>query len=153
MYFAVNAPTYIGIQYSSDDLPKGEFAFSIYAWRYVGDKPHFKLTTVCENDSVAEDFMDIIQSGISWEPDGSSYKDRWNVLEGKHIRLWQEERAKNAEAEKVSASYKLESLANNARAKRKAIENQLRDAVDERLIRMKQSELENAEERYQALTE
>lgn len=150
MYFAVNAPVYIGIQYSSDDLPKGEFAFSIYAWRYVGDKPHFKLTTVCENDSVAEDFMDIIQSGISWEPDGSSYEDRWNVLEGKHIRLWQEERAKNAETEKVSASYKLESLANNARAKRKAIENQLRDAVDERLIRMKQSELENAEERYQA---
>lgn len=153
MYFAVNAPTYIGIKYNSDDLPKGEYVFSIYAWRFVGEKPHFRLTPICENDAVADDFMDIIQSGISWEPDGGKYESRWNALEEKHIRLWKTERDKNTEAAKVSASYKLESLANNARAKRKALEKQLAEAVDEKYIRMKQGELENAEERYQARVE
>ena len=150
MYFAVNTPTHVSIQYDCQEIPSGEYAFSIYAWNYVGVKPHFRLVVVCENDAVPELFNDIIQSGSSVKINAESFEKRWKDLESKHVQLWTDERKKNSEEAKLAASYKIESIQNNFNSRKRGLEQQIKEAYDESIKRMRQSELENATEKYQA---
>ena len=152
MHFAVNAPTYISMRYDSDSIEKGEYAFSIYAWNYVGNRSRFKLVTVSENDMVAMDFIDMINGGTICQPEQKDYTSRWNALEAKHISLWNDKRKEYLDDAKLSASYKLGSLESNFSHRKHVIEQIIREAMDENLIRMKQRELENAEEHFEAKT-
>lgn len=152
-HFAVNTPTYISIRYSSDTIAPGEYAFSIYAWNYVGFKSHFRLMTVCENDDVPKEFTDIIRGGSTWTSENADYSERWKNLEGKHILLWEAERKANMDDAKLVESYKLQSLENSYNSRRIGLEEKIREAYDENIRRMRMSELENATERYHVKVE
>ena len=123
-FFAVNAPTYINIHYDTDTIQHGEYAFSIYAWRYVGVKPHFHLVTVCENDQVSLEMTDIIQSGSTGNALSGKYEERWQALENKQISIWNKEREQYKKSAEVSASYKLESMQNNFKNQKHTLEEQ-----------------------------
>lgn len=148
MYFAVNAPTHVSLKYSSDCITPGEYAFSIYAWNYVGERSSFKLVTVSENDDVSKDFIDIILGGIAAGEELNDFEARWNMLEEKHINVWFEERKQYIDEANLSASYKLNSLESNYKNQKRSLEQLIKDAIDENIIRMKKSELDNATERY-----
>ena len=152
-HFAVNTPTYVNISYSSEALEPGEYAFSIYAWNYVGFKSHFSLVSVCENEDVPKEFTDIIRSGSTRNADHTDYSQRWEALEEKHIALWDAERKKNMEDAKLVASYKIQSLENSYNSRRITLEEKIREAYDENIRRMRMSELENATERHHAKVE
>ena len=144
-YFAVNSPTYISIIYDCDTIEPGEYAFSIYAWNYVGHKPHFRLLTVCENEKVPNEFLDIIRSGAQGKPSNNSnvHQQKWNVLEEQQYRLWKQEKAQNTEDARQSANYKIQSLKNNFEAKKKIIYQQLSLTDDVNITRMRKQQLEN----------
>ena len=150
MYFAVNAPTYVSLSYSSDSIAKGEYAFSIYAWNYVGVRSRFKLVAVSENDMISSEIIEILTSGSAGSQIKSDFAGRWRALETKHISMWHKERQECIEDANLSASYKLGSLESNFKHRKRGLEQQIRDAYDENIIRMKQSELENATEKYEA---
>jgi 6-phosphogluconolactonase/glucosamine-6-phosphate isomerase/deaminase len=63
--------------------------------------------------------------------------------------MWYKDRQECIEDANLSASYKLESLASNFKHRKRNLEQQIREAHEENIIRMKQSELENATERYE----
>lgn len=153
MYFAVTTPTHVSLKYSSDSIPAGEYAFSIYAWNFVGSRPGFRLVAVSENDAISKDFMDIISGGIDSGEKQNNFESRWATLETKHVSLWTAERSKFIEEAKLSAGYRLGSLESNLNNKRNAIEAQLITAADENIIRMRQRELERAIETYEAKVE
>lgn len=150
MFFAVNAPAYVSLSYSSDSIPKGEYAFSIYAWNYVGVRSRFRLVAVSENDVVSNEIIEILTSGSAGSPVKSDFTARWKALEAKHISMWTKERQECIEDANLSASYKLGSLESNFKHRKRGLEQQIKEAYDENIIRMKQSELENATERYEA---
>ena len=150
MFFAVNAPAYVSLSYSSDSIPKGEYAFSIYAWNYVGVRSRFRLVAVSENDVVSNEIIEILTSGSAGSPVKSDFTARWKALEAKHISMWTKERHECIEDANLSASYKLGSLESNFKHRKRGLEQQIKEAYDENIIRMKQSELENATERYEA---
>lgn len=147
-HFSITTPTNISIIYDSETIEKGTYAFSIYAWNYVGVKPHFQLVVVCENDDITKEFIDIIQSGIIGK-ENTDFESRWNALEEKHIQMWTTERNANLEEVKLSMTYKKESLRNNFNLQKKALEQRISEEYDENIRRMKQSELENATERFE----
>lgn len=150
VHFAVNAPTYISLRYNSSSMKHGEFAFSIYAWNYVGAKPHFRLVTVCENDEISDEFNEILLSCASCTSENSDYSARWRELESKHILLWEHERRENRQQAENAAAYKIESLRNNYLSQKKNLERMINENADEGFRRMKQGELENIEERFNA---
>jgi len=148
-YFSVNSPIYIGLNYSSDDIKTGEYAFSIYAWNYVGERSKFRLVAVAEDDNVSKTFVDILLGGSTAKVENEDFVSRWETLEEKHIDMWAEERKQYIEEVTVSANYKLNSLENNYKNRKRVLEQLIRDAFEENIIRMKKAELENATERYE----
>lgn len=148
-YYATSKVSYIHLDYFSDDLPEGTYPFSIYAWSYVGLNPMFKVVSVCENDLIAADLTDILQEADTSAVSGTVDKGTWAGLEVKHIALWQQEKAVYLAGIQSTANYKLESISTNYRNRRRTLEQKIRDAFEEKIRRMYQSELNTATERYQ----
>ena len=76
-------------------------------------------------------------------------KDTWTALEGMHIAQWQSEKENYLAGIQSAANYKLESISSNYRNRKRSLEQKIRDAFDEKIRRMYQSELSTATEKYQ----
>lgn len=149
-YFATNQTSYINVKYISDDLPEGSYPFSIYAWNYVGMHPTFKVVPICDDEIVASEILSILQEADTTSTDARVSKEVWDKLEPIHIALWQEEKSKYLENVQNTANYKLESISSNYRNRKRNLEQKIRDAVDYRICRMYESELQSATENYNA---
>lgn len=148
-FYATSKVSYIHLEYYSDDLPAGTYPFSIFAWSYVGLNPMFRVVPICENDLVSAEMQDILQDADTSEKKVEVNKTLWNGLEGKHIALWQKEKENYLVGIQGTANYKLESISSNYRNRKRTLEQKIRDAFDEKIRRMYQSELSTATEKYQ----
>ncbi len=149
-YFATSQLSYICLDYVTDDLPEGEYRFSIYTWSYRGINPMFKVVPVCENSLVEEELTNIIEEANAVIPKVELNKNSWDVLESKHISAWQSEKDKYLERIQNVANYKLESLGSNYRSRKRTLERKIAESSDEKIVRMYQSELETATIRYES---
>lgn len=148
-YYATSDISYIHLDYYADDLPKGSYPFSIYAWSYVGLNPMFRVVSVCEDDLIAAELMDILQEAQTSAEHIKVDKTMWSSLEGKHIAMWQSEKESYLAGVQNTVTYKLESIGSNFRNRRRTLEQKIRDSFDEKIRRMYQSELNTATEKYQ----
>jgi ATP-dependent helicase HepA len=148
-YFKSNEQTYIHLQYVSEDFAKGKYYFSVYAWNYVGISNHFRLIVVCDNDTIATELPDILQVAQSITPSEKVQSAEWSDLEKKQVELWRAERSKEINESKNTANFKIESLTNNFRNRKRSLEQRIMDTDKENIRRMFRSELVTAEENYQ----
>ena len=148
-HFATNTVSHIHLKYYSDELPVGSFPFSIYAWSYVGINPMFRVVPVCENELLASELTDILQDADTTSTSVTVDRNTWTSLESKHIALWQKEKENYISNVQSTANYKLESISSNYRNRKRTLEQKIRDAFEEKIRRMYQSELNTATENYQ----
>lgn len=148
-YYATSNVSYIHLEYYSDELPEGTYPFSIYAWSYVGLNPMFRIVPVCGSDLIAAELTDILQEAETSPIHPTVDKGMWASLEGRHIALWQREKESYLASIQSTANYKLESISSNYRNRKRTLEQKIRDAFEEKISRMYQSELNTATEKYQ----
>lgn len=148
-YFSTNEKAYIHLQYASDDLPGGRYHFSVYAWSFAGLNPHFKLVTVCDNDTVSAELPEILKEAQSKIPGIKIDATDWDVLERKHVDLWKKARASEISSAEAKSAFRMESIKNNYMNKKRSLEQRIKDSNSDSIRRMYMSELETAEERYE----
>ena len=138
---------YLHLTLHTPDIPSGSYVFSIYAWQYTGYNPYTKLLTVCENEKIAAELPYLLEdaSNSEGEPDGQF---DWTDIEKRHVQMWTEAREKHRSDIKSLEAFKLESIANTFRNRIRSLEQQIRDAYDENIKRMRQSELETVRAKY-----
>ncbi|WP_308681029.1 helicase-related protein [Stomatobaculum longum] len=152
-YFASNEQAYIRLQYATEDLPSGSYHFSVYAWSYVGINPHFKLVVVCDDDVIAAELPDILQESQSGAAAVKMRPSDWDALEKKQVRLWMDEKAAEINGAANTSTFKIESLSNNFRNRKRSLEQKILDTSSESIRRMYTSELESATEGYELKVE
>lgn len=148
-YFATDEKVYISVQTYSDDIPSGEYPFSVYAWNYLGINPHFKLVAVCENDAISKEWVELLLSAQSVEQTVSN-DDAWSLLESKQIDMWLTEKQAHLNEAKKLAEYKSESLTDNYKIQKRNLEQKIQDAFEPNIKRMRQSQLNDITEKYNA---
>lgn len=149
-HFATNKISHIYIESYSEDVPAGRYPFSVYAWNYVGMHSSFKVVPVCENDIVSEELLNILQEANTVTEVHGVDQNTWKHLEEIHIALWQTEKTKYISNVQNTANYRIESITGNFRNRKRNLEQKIREAFDERIRRMYQSEMESATENYNA---
>lgn len=149
-YFESNEKAYIRLQYVNDDLPNGIYHFSVYAWSYVGLNPHFKLVVVCDDDVMAAELPDILQEAQSGASAVKIQTSEWENLEQKQVTLWMDEKTREVKEAENTSIFKVESLTNNFRNRQRSLEQKILDTTSESIRRMYNSELESAQENYEA---
>lgn len=149
-YYESNEQAYIRLQYANDDLPAGAYHFSVYAWSYVGLNPHFRLVVVCDDDVIAAELPDILQESQSGAAAVKMQPSDWDELEKKQVKLWMEEKSVEVKEAESTSTFKIESLTNNFRNRQRSLEQKILDTTSESIRRMYNSELESAQESYEA---
>lgn len=147
-YFTSNEQAYIKLSYATEDLPGGEYHFSVYAWSYVGISPHFKLVVVCDDDVIAEELPDILQESQNGAAVKMQSSD-WDELEKKQVKLWMDAKTTEIKDAANISTFKIESLSNNFRNRKRSLEQKIQDTVSDSIRRMYTSELESATETYE----
>lgn len=149
-YYKTTELAYIRLQYVNENLPAGSYHFSVYAWMYVGCNPHFKLVVVCDDDVIAAELPDILKEAQSSAEAAKMTPTDWDGLEGKQVKLWLDEKAAAIKEAESTSIFKIESLKNNFSNRKRTLEQKIKDTSSESIRRMYYSELESAQEGYEA---
>ena len=150
MYYAANEVSYLNLKSGLDIIAPGSYPFAVYAWNYVGINPRFKLVTVCKDEMVGDELIELLQMAVSSNSTGDVPANSWDGLEEIQISKWQVECSEYKKAVELSANYKLESIKNNYLSRKRALEAQIADIEDSSITRMHRAELDNATEKYES---
>lgn len=145
--FSKGDTVYLKLIHYTDSIPASTYPFSVYAWRFTGFNDYTRLVTICENEQVAAELPDILENARSVMGNDDINYD-WAILESLHVARWMSARAEHKRNVSTTITFKLESLANNQRNHIRSLEQQINDAYDDSIRRMKMSELEAVQENY-----
>jgi len=147
-------PVTCSLKVHSDEIPAGRYPFVIYEWLYKGVKPDNKLQIITSENFGNAALLDLIYKASDGFADVVEVDQ--TPLEEIHYRVWQLAKDDYVRTAEQIIGYKKESLISSQKARRRMIEERLRNENDIRIIRMKQSELANQEsifsEKMESLT-
>jgi len=149
-YFDLGDVFYVGAAINSPEFESGEYAFSIYSWEYFGYKPQRKLVAVSENNYIQLELMDILQTANMITIEAEQYRSVWDALEVNHLKLWDVAKKEHKRGAEESCNYKVESLTNSFNSRVRLLQQQIADAYDKNILRMRRAELENVKTKYKA---
>ncbi len=133
-----------------NDVPAGKYEFAIYQWRFHGIKEDLVLRPIASSETVTVHLGRLLEKAVDFTPDdpGSGASQTWDDLDAQHYRLWSEARSKHRRQTQELAEYRRESLSTSHRARIALLEEQLRQASNEKIQKMRQSQIAAAEADY-----
>lgn len=138
-----NYRVFVSLEVRDDKAPVGNNSFAIYEWRFHGIREDLKLKAVASSEGVTTHLDRLLEKAV----DGSSTKpfdnglQDWDGLDAQHYSFWNDARAKHRVQTQELVAYRRESLAVSHRARLALLEEQLEKAEDERLRRMRRSQI------------
>ena len=127
------------------DAPAGRHQFVVYQWRFYGIREDLKLKLVASSDAVAPHLGRLLEKAENAE---AGEQGEWDELEAQHHQLWSEARAEHRQWTQELAAYRRESLTTSHRARMELLQEQLEKANNERIQRMRRSQIGRAEADY-----
>ncbi|MBZ5619496.1 MAG: DEAD/DEAH box helicase family protein [Acidobacteriia bacterium] len=131
-------------------VPAGDYPFTIYEWRHQGLQQDLTLQPVCAVAELTKLFPEMITratpiDGYETMPDSKVF----DMLDGQHYALWTQAKRQHVQKTQQLAAYRIASLETSHRARLALLGEQLAKATDERIRRMRQSQIVSAEADYQ----
>ena len=149
-YESNELPCEVGVSISTDELPAGDYEFLIYVWKYVGLRPDIRLVAVSENPIVQKNILNYIQYSSEYEYDDAGHESVWDAMDRLHYGKWQAEKAVYTEDVRNECEYRLERLRHSFNQRETIFRNMIKNAEDERIIRMRQSQLDKLTADFEA---
>ena len=140
----------VTLKAQTGEAPAGRYEFAIYQWRFHGIKEDLILKPVALSDSVTSHLPRLLERAADDRIDGrerfsSSVCDE---LEKKHYLLWNKAREQHRQETRELAAYRRESLSTSHQARIAILEEQIKQADDEKIRRMRQSQIDSAKADY-----
>ncbi len=135
----------------SKDVPAGRYEFAIYQWRFHGVREDLVLRPVASSEAIATHINRLLENAVPASPDdksGSASPAMWDALDAQHYKLWSDVRSKHRQRTQELAEYRRESLSTSHRARMALLEEQLKQADNEKIQKMRQSQIATAEADY-----
>jgi len=133
-----------------DEIEPGSYSFAIYEWSFSGVKEDLMLRPVSTSSQVATKLPQLLEFATPNSGDHgiADLSAELEGLDGQHYALWSEAKKNHiAENEKIAA-YKKESLETSHRSRLAILEEKLDVATDEKIQRMRQSQIKTAQADY-----
>ncbi|AQQ70061.1 RNA polymerase-associated protein RapA [Limihaloglobus sulfuriphilus] len=137
------------VRVSTDITQPGEYRFMIFTWAKQGFVQDMELIAVCEDPDLEENLFALLQETVDYEYSGTVSKDDYSDVEKRHYTLWKNANKEHKQKTIEVCNIKLDSLRTSHNAKSAVLQSQLDSADNEKIRRMKQSQLENTEAAYQ----
>jgi len=141
---------FAALKAQASEVPAGSYEFAIYQWRFHGIKEDLILKPVALSNTVTSHLPRLLERTVDDRIDGrerfpSSVCDK---LEEKHYPLWNEAREQHRRETRERAAYRRESLSTSHRGRIAMLEEQIKQADNENIRRMRQSQKDSAQADY-----
>lgn len=133
---------------TSGIVPEGEYKFAIYSWHFSGLREDLVLKPIASSDIVTEHLSEFLTAASNHEEANSETSPDWEIIDGNHYQLWSDARSEHLRRTEELTEFKRESLSNSHQARIALLKEQLNQASDEKIKRMRQSQIDTAESDY-----
>jgi superfamily II DNA or RNA helicase len=145
--FIIEGKVFTSLRVSTDLIPEGQYGFVIYQWKFLGIREDMALQPVTNNEDLSKHLTTLIERA---EDDDHSdvletNSEVWDELDAKHYELWFKAREKHQEKTRELIEYRRESLTISHKARISLLKEQLAQATNDNIQRMRQSQINNAE--------
>ena len=135
---------------ASGEVPPGQYEFAIYQWRFHGVKEDLVLQPIASSDVVTGYLGHLLEKAVDCP---SVITDNigdqvWDGLDAQHYKLWNDAKTKHRQQTQELAEYRRESLSTSHRARIALLEEQLQQATNEKIQKMRQAQIDAAEADY-----
>jgi len=134
----------------SSEIPSGRYEFIIYQWRFHGIREDLVLKPIASNAVLTEQLGRLLESAEDCPdaiPDGLS-ASVWDNLDAQHYRLWNDAKSTHMQKTRELVEYRRESLSTSHRARIALLEEQINQVTNEKIQKMRQSQIAAAEADY-----
>ena len=138
------------LKVTRNDIPKGKYAFAIYKWQFHGIREDMFLRPVASSEAVTKQLSELLESAETCTDESVEIADMsiYESLDTHHYKLWSEARANHQRRTEDLAKYRRESLTTSHKARISLLEEQLEQATNEKIRRMRLSQIESGEADY-----
>ena len=147
-YFGKKTRPTVTLNVSTNIAPAGRYNFAIYLWKFSGLREDLILKPVASSEQVTKHLSTFLAEALdSSEKDSLDIPD-WDDLDKNHYQLWSEARTSHQKRTKELTDHRRESLSKSHQARIALLREQLEQATDEKIKRMRQSQINTAESDY-----
>ena len=138
------------LKVQASEVPAGHYDFVIYQWQFRGIREDLELKPVASSDAVTPHLNRLLEKAVDVQPDEQRDSDPpvWDELEAQHYQLWSAARAEHQQRTQELAEYRRESLSTSHRARLGLLNEQLEQADNEKIRRMRRSQIDSAQADY-----
>lgn len=128
----------------TDGLTPGQHKFALYRWTMHGIKPDEQLVAVASDPEVEGALLQVLNRAVEPILSVSQSPKDFDDLDSLHHTKWSAAQANHIAENQKLAEHRVQSLTVSHRARVRTLEDQLSNATNERIKRMKQAELNRA---------
>ena len=152
--FETNERLFTMLSVRTREVPPGRYEFAIYQWRFHGIRDDMALKPIASSGSLSPHLGSLLETAVDTR-DAVAVDSKGNMenplevpvldhLDAQHHRQWSQARTEHRKRTKAWVAYRNESLSTSHRARTAQLKEQLAQATDEKLQRMRQSQIDSA---------
>ena len=134
----------VSLTASSESLPAGEYPFALYRWRKVGVRTDEALLAISTEPAMDDAIMSLLEEAGDARAEIRDADEALDALDHRHHDEWSVARANHVAENRELVQHRLQSLKVSHQARCRLLEDQVQRATDDRIRRMKESELARA---------
>jgi len=135
----------VRLRANHDTLPVGTHPFALYRWAKRGVKQDDALVPVIGDCALSAHLLELLQVAEDVPTLDLPSQQVWDELDAVHHQQWLAETTRHAEENRQLVGARVQSLTASFSARQALLQQQIAEATDDRIRRMRQSELERAE--------
>lgn len=141
---------FTSLSLKDENIPDGNYPFVIYQWQFYGIREDLKLRPISTSKIITEQLDKLLEKAEAGgrEEDIQVANSTWDELDTHHYKIWSDARKKHNEQTKELAQYRRESLETSHKARMALLNEQLVHAKDEKINRMRESQINTAQADY-----
>ena len=134
----------------SGAAPAGRYEFAVYQWRFHGIREDWVLKPIASSAAVTPHLGRLLENAVDASAADPVDSDSpvWDALDAQHHTLWSQAKEEHRQRTRELAEYRKESLSKSHQARMELLAEQLAQASDEKLQRMRRSQIAAAEADY-----
>ena len=134
---------------ATDTVPAGNYPFALYAWEYSGLQSALNIIPVCRNEEVRRELFNLMDIATSsMEKSLLPPQDVFEKLDEIHHQYWTQARDKYQERSERIFNSRMATLNASYSGRKSLCLEQLNSAFNEKIVKMKKSQLLNIEQDY-----
>ena len=141
--------TYVSLMADAEGITPGQYPFALYRWRKAGVRADDTIVVVSTNPNLERALMALLGTAADLSKKTKPTPAEIQALETRHHALWSSARVDHMADNRHLVEHRRHSLTVSHQARCALLEDQLAKTFDDKIRRMKQSELSRAHQDYE----